>query len=150
MGFMRWCNVVVVLNAMPIFVFLNKLVIFLIFGLWKVSVVQIFFVILASFLLLTLCNICRLSFSNSWCGKLLFLAIYCIICHFVSFLSGSRGKECIIVTWNLKNAIFLLYGMIRMKVNCCVCSGWFPVYVHFKFSIIACYTVTCKHTKEQA
>ena len=49
MGFMRWCNVVVVLNAMPISVFLNKLVIFLIFGLWKVNVVQIFFVILASF-----------------------------------------------------------------------------------------------------
>jgi len=49
MGFVRWCNVVV-LNAMPIFVFLNKLVIFLIFGLWKVNVVQIFFfVILARF-----------------------------------------------------------------------------------------------------
>ena len=42
MGFMRWCSVVVVLNAMPIFVFLNKLVIFPIFGLWKVNVVQIF------------------------------------------------------------------------------------------------------------
>ena len=42
MSFMRWCNVVVVLNAMPIFVFLNKLVIYLIFGLWKVNVVQIF------------------------------------------------------------------------------------------------------------
>ena len=42
MGFMRWCNVAVVLNAMHIFVFLNKLVIFLIFGLWKVNVVQIF------------------------------------------------------------------------------------------------------------
>jgi len=49
MGFMRWCNVVVVLNAMPIFVFFNKLVIFLIFGLWKLNVIQIFFVILASF-----------------------------------------------------------------------------------------------------
>ena len=49
MGFMRWCNVVVVLNAMPIFVFLNKLVIFLIFGLWKVNVVLIFFVILVGF-----------------------------------------------------------------------------------------------------
>ena len=32
---MRLCNVVVVLNAMPIFAFFNKLVIFLIFGLWK-------------------------------------------------------------------------------------------------------------------
>jgi len=42
MGFMRWRNVVVVLNATPITVFFNKLVIFLIFGLWKVNVVQIF------------------------------------------------------------------------------------------------------------
>jgi len=42
MGFWRWCNVVVVLNAMPIFVFFNKLVIFMIFGLWKVNVVQVF------------------------------------------------------------------------------------------------------------
>jgi len=42
-GFMRWCNVVVVLNAMPIFVFFNRLVIFLIFWLWKINVVQIFF-----------------------------------------------------------------------------------------------------------
>jgi len=42
MGFIRWCSVVVVLNAMPIFVFFNKLVIFLIFGLWNVNVVHIF------------------------------------------------------------------------------------------------------------
>jgi len=42
MGFMKCCSVVVVLNAMPIFVLLKKLVIFLIFGLWKVNVVQIF------------------------------------------------------------------------------------------------------------
>jgi len=47
MGFMRWCNVVI-LNAMTIFIFFKKLVIFHIFGLWKVNVVQIFFVILAS------------------------------------------------------------------------------------------------------
>ena len=42
MCFVRWCSVVEVLNAMPIFVFLNKLVIFLIFGLRKVNVVQVF------------------------------------------------------------------------------------------------------------
>ena len=60
---MRWCSVVVVLNAMHKFLFFNKLVIFMIFGLWKVNVVQIFFVILASFFL-TLCSICRLSFSS--------------------------------------------------------------------------------------
>ena len=59
MGFMRWCNVVVILNAMPIFVFWNKLVIFLIFVLWEVNVVQIFLSFLLVFLLLTLCSICR-------------------------------------------------------------------------------------------
>ena len=51
MGSMRWCNVVVVLNAMPIFIFFNKLVIFLMFGLWKFNVVQIFM----SFLLVFCC-----------------------------------------------------------------------------------------------
>ena len=49
MGFMRWCNVFVVLNAMPIILFLNKLEIFLIFGLWKVNVVQIFLSFLLAF-----------------------------------------------------------------------------------------------------
>ena len=33
----------------------------------------------------------------------------------------------------------MLYGVIRKKVNCCICSGWFPVYVHFEFSVSACY-----------
>ena len=105
MGVMRWCNVVVVLNAMPIFIFFNKLVIFLNFGLWKGNVVQIFLSFLLVFLLSTLCSICRLSFSSMCCGKLLFLAIDCIISHSVCFLSGLRGKECILVMWNLKTAI---------------------------------------------
>ena len=49
MGFMRWCSVVVVLNAMPIFVFLNKLIIF--FYLWAMEgkCSPDYFVILASF-----------------------------------------------------------------------------------------------------
>ena len=34
----------------------------------------------------------------------------------------------------------MFFGVIRKKVNCCVCSGWFPVYVYFKFSVSACYT----------
>jgi len=38
-----------------------------------------------------------------------------------------------------KGCIFLFYGVIRKKVNCCVCSGWFPVYVYFKFGVSACY-----------
>ena len=38
-----------------------------------------------------------------------------------------------------KDCLFLFYWVIRKKVNCCVCSGWFPVYVHYKFSVSACY-----------
>ena len=41
MGLTSWCKVVVVLNAMGILVFLNKLVILFIFGLCYVNVVQI-------------------------------------------------------------------------------------------------------------
>jgi len=111
MGFMRWCNVVVVLKATPIFVFFfNKLVMFLIFGLWKVNVVQIFLSFSLVFLLLTLCNVCRLSFSSRCCGKFLFLAIDCIISHSVCFLSGLRGKECILVMWNVKADMFCSMG----------------------------------------
>jgi len=40
-----------------------------------------------------------------------------------------------------KGCNFLFYGVIRKKVNCCVCSGWFPVYeyVYFKFGVSACH-----------
>ena len=34
--------------------------------------------------------------------------------------------------------------MIIKKVNCCVCSGWFAVYVYFKSGVSACY---CKIEK---
>ena len=33
-GFISWCSVVAVLNSMPMLVFLNRMVIFLIFELW--------------------------------------------------------------------------------------------------------------------
>ena len=92
---------------------LNKLVIFLIFGLWKVNIVQIFLsflLVLLLLLLLTLCSICQLSFSSRCCGKLLFLAVDCIISHSVCFLSGLRGNECILVMWILKAAIFFSLG----------------------------------------
>ena len=62
------------------------------------------------FLLLTLCSICRLSFSSRCCGKLLFLAIDCIFSHSVYFLSGLKGKVCILVMWNLKASIFCSLG----------------------------------------
>ena len=73
----------VVLNAMPIF-FFNKSVIFLIFGLWRVNVFQIFLSFLLVFLL-TLCSICWLSLSSRCWRKLLFLAIDCIISHSICF-----------------------------------------------------------------
>jgi len=38
-----------------------------------------------------------------------------------------------------KGCHFMLCGVIRRKVNCCVCSGWFPLYVFFKFCVSACY-----------
>jgi len=109
MGFMGWCNVVVILNAMPIFVFFNKLVIFLIFGIVEGDCPD-FFCHSCNFFLLTSYGICRLCFSSRCCGKLLFLATVCIISHSVCFLSGLRGKERILVTWNLKAAIFCSMG----------------------------------------
>ena len=92
---------------MPVFVFFNKLIIFL----WAVEAKcsPDFLSFLLVVLLLTLCSICRLSFSSRCCGKLLFLAIDCIISHSVCFLSGLRGKECILVMWNLKK-IFCSMG----------------------------------------
>jgi len=67
--------------------------------------------LLVFFLLLLIgCSIYQLSFSSRCCGKLLFLAIGCIISHFVYFLSGLRGKEFILVMWNLKAVIFCSMG----------------------------------------
>ena len=34
---------------------------------------------------------------------------------------------------------FLFYGVIRKKDNCCVYSGWLPVYVYFMFIVSSCY-----------
>ena len=42
LGFVSWCNVFSLLEAMPMFVCFNKFVIFLIFGLWWVIVVYNF------------------------------------------------------------------------------------------------------------
>ena len=38
-----------------------------------------------------------------------------------------------------KGCRFLFYRVIRKKVNCCVCSGSFPVYVYFRFGVSAFY-----------
>jgi len=146
---MRWCNVVVVLKAMPIFVFFNKLVIFLIFGLWKVNVVLIFFSFLLVFLLLTLCSICRLSFSSRCCGKLLFLTTDCIISHSVYFLSGLRDKECILVMWNVKAAIFCwstfkYFIILIVSKYYILCVSWImKCLIHFNIILSS----TCRPSK---
>ena len=51
-----------------------------------------------------------------------------ILCHF----SGSSGREYILVMWYLYAAVFF-YGMVGKEGDCCVRSGWFSVYVYFKF-----------------
>jgi len=71
---------------------------------------RFFLSFLLVFSLLTFCSICWLSFSRRCCGKLLFLAIDCIISHSVCFLSGLRGRECILIIWNLNAAIFCSMG----------------------------------------
>jgi len=71
---------------------------------------RFFLSFLLVFSLLTFCSICWLSFSSRCCGKLLFLAIDCIISHSVCFLSGLRGRECILIIWNLNAAIFCSMG----------------------------------------
>ena len=109
---LKWCSVVVVLNSMPIFLFFNKLVTFLVFGLWKVNVIQIFFIILASLFVADFCSICRLSYSSRCCRKLFFLKIDCIISYFVCFLSGLRGDECVLVMWNVKASHYFLSVII--------------------------------------
>jgi len=38
-----------------------------------------------------------------------------------------------------KGCHFLFYGVIRKKVNCCVCSGWFLLYVYFKLGVSTFY-----------
>jgi len=76
-----------------------------------------FFVILASFLLLTLCSICQLSFSSRCCRKLLFLAIGCTISHSVCFLSGLRGKECILYLLIQTSWLITKKNILRCKVS---------------------------------
>ena len=77
---------------MPMLVFLNRVVIFLIFDLWYVNVVEIFclflqFVYSRFFMYLPVC------FWSRFCGKLLFLVIVFIVSH---FFSESNGREYIL------------------------------------------------------
>jgi hypothetical protein len=33
----------------------------------------------------------------------------------------------------------LIYGMIGKEVDCCVCTGWFSIYIHLKLFVFTCY-----------
>jgi len=84
---MRYCDIVAALNAIAIFVFLNKLVIFLIFGLWYVNVVQILLFFSLGCVWVAFCCVCWLSFWSRCFGKLLFLAMSYMVSHSFCFLS---------------------------------------------------------------
>jgi hypothetical protein len=81
---MRHCDTDAALNAIPMFVFLNKLATFLIFGLWYVNVVHILCFFSLGCVWLAFCCVCRLSFWSRCFGKLLFLAMRCCIDTFKS------------------------------------------------------------------
>jgi len=40
-----------------------------------------------------------------------------------------------------KGCHFLFYGVIRKKVNCCVCNGWFPVYSICTSSLVCLHVI---------
>jgi hypothetical protein len=111
LGFMSCCNVLVFLNAIFTFVFLNRFVIFLIWGLKYVKVVHVLLVLLSPVCLwLVLCFDCKFSFCSRSCGKLLFLAICCIVSHSFCVLPAVRGSECILWMWYLKAAVLCSMG----------------------------------------
>ena len=106
------------LKEIPTFVRLNKLVIFLIFGLEYVKVVQVlfFFTSLVCSWLVVWCCICRFSLCERFCEKLLVLAISCNDVHSLSLFFGVNGRECILVIWYLKSAILCSMGWIEKKL----------------------------------
>jgi len=117
----------------------EQIVIFLIFGLWKINIIQIILSFLLVSLLVTLCSICRVSFSSKCRWNLLFLVIERIISNSVCFLSGLRCKECVLVMWKKKAAIFYSIGWLQRKLIFVSVVVGFPVNVYFKFSVSVCY-----------
>jgi hypothetical protein len=73
LGLISICNVLVVLKAIFMFVFLNRCEIFLILGLKYVNVVQVLFVFSSVCWWLFLCIVCEFILCSKCCGKLLFL-----------------------------------------------------------------------------
>jgi len=100
--------------------------------------------LLVFFLLLTLCSICWLRFSGRYCGKLLFLETDCIISHSVCLLSGLRGKECILIMWNLKAAIFCSMGWLERKL---IVVSVVVGYLYTSTSVLECLRVIVRSRK---
>jgi len=48
-----------------------------------------------------LCCNCRFGFCMSFCRKLLFRVVSCIIVHSVCFFFGVNGSECLVLMWSL-------------------------------------------------
>jgi hypothetical protein len=93
LGFISCCNVLVFLKAIFMFVFLNRFVIFLIWGLKYVNVVQVLIVLLPSVCWrLCLCSVCKFILCSS-CGKLLFLAIRCIVSEWETIQRIARNNN---------------------------------------------------------
>jgi hypothetical protein len=110
LGFISCCNVLF-FKAIFTFVFLNRFVIFLIWGLKYVKVVHILLASLSSVCMwLHLCLDCKFILCSRCCRKLLFFAICYIASHSFCILVVVRGSECILVMWYLSAAVLCSMG----------------------------------------
>ena len=91
----------VLLNAMPMSVCLNRLVSFLILGLWYVNTVHFLGLFLFLSMFRVSCVFCIFAFSRvmAFSGKFLLCAMDIIVFHSVFCSSGVSGKECTLVIW---------------------------------------------------
>ena len=68
------------------------------------------------FLVGFLCCICGFRLCKRFCEKLLFLAISCISVHSFYLFLGVNGRECNLVIWYLKAAIFCSMWWFEKKL----------------------------------
>jgi hypothetical protein len=61
------------------------------------------------------CCICRRNLWSKFLGKLLLLAIVCIMPHSFCFFSGLSVRDCILEMWNLRAAILCSTGWLEWK-----------------------------------
>jgi hypothetical protein len=117
LGVISCCNVLVFLKAIFMFVFLNRFVIFLIWGLKYVNVVvHVLLVLLSVCRWLFFCFVCKFIVCSRCYGKLLFLAVCCIVSHSFCLLVVVRGSECILVMWYLSTAGLCSVGWFERKL----------------------------------